>query len=103
MECLPHSWVRSVRAGRAATHPCAGRSQAAVEAFERIAVSQPPMCSPQTIQALLRAGLIEQTGERVLGRDALGPIRVATYEVPLPIHIQWCAWCDENVADEEVA
>lgn len=35
-----------------------------------------------------------------LGRDALGPIQVVVYEVPLPVHMQWCEWCAENVEEE---
>jgi hypothetical protein len=80
-------------------HPCAGRSAAQIETFEAIATSQKPPFRPSAIKALLRAGLIEQIGEKVLGRDALGPIKVPVYEVPLPVHYQWCQWCAENVEE----
>jgi hypothetical protein len=27
--------------------------------------------------------------------------RLPQWHVPIHIHIQWCAWCSENVADNE--
>ena len=76
-----------------ASHPCAGRSQTAVETFEAIAVGQRGPYHPKTIQALLKAGLIELTGYEVVGRDRFGVIKIPVYSVPLPLHFQWCAWC----------
>lgn len=85
-----------------AKHPCAGRSQRQVEIFEAIAVNLEPPFSPRSLRALLDAGLVEQVGVRVLGRDAFGAIKVPVYAVPLPVHYQWCQWCSENVGDEDV-
>ena len=81
-------------------HPCAGRSAVAVETFEAIAAGQTPPFRPKTIRALLDAGLIEQIGERTLGRYALGTIKAPVYDVPLGVHMQWCEWCAENCPDE---
>jgi hypothetical protein len=41
-------------------------------------------------QNLIASGLIVQCGERVFGT---GPsaIRVPEYEMPIPVHMQWCS------------
>lgn len=80
----------------AARHPCEGLSRAQREAFEAIAVNQPPAASQRTLDALLRRGLIVK-GEDQTQRDALGFYKIPTYYVPLPIHRAWCEWCSENV------
>ena len=82
-------------------HPCAGLSQAAKSAFERVAVGQSPLASPATIQRLLDRGLIELVGNRPLGRDAFGKVTIPIYGVPLSVYYQWCQWCYENVPDDE--
>lgn len=69
-------------------------------AFEAIASGALPHCSHVTISALLKAGLIEKIGNRTIGRDVFGMIRVPVYEVPLLVHAQWCQWCSENVSDD---
>jgi len=85
----------------AVKHPCAGLSKGVVEVFESIAVSQPHPHRPAAILTLLHAGLIVQIGERVL-RDRFGEVRIPVYEVPLPVHYQWCQWCSENVPDDDL-
>lgn len=79
-------------------HPCKGMTAAQRQAFERIAINQVPSCKPQTIKALLEAGLIEQ-GQGEIRRDALGPYTIPNYFVPIAIHAQWCRWCGERAAD----
>lgn len=55
-----------------------------------------PIISKATRDALLRQGLIEQCGTRLVG---IGPltVRVAEYQMPFPVHI---AWCTAVAADE---
>lgn len=60
------------------------------------ATNQPPAASPRTLAALERDGLIVKLGKRELGRDRFGPIAVPVYEVPLVLHMQWCAWAAEQ-------
>jgi hypothetical protein len=84
-------------------HPCARLGPIATGVFERIAVGQSPLASQRSIAMLLKRGLIEQVRVRRIGRDPLGAIEIPEYEVPLPIHMQWCKWCDENVTDAEIA
>lgn len=79
-------------------HPCKGRPRTQIDAFERIAINQPPVCSPTAIKALLDAGLIER-GVSTTGRDELGTYIIPKYHVPTWAHMQWCEWCSENVAD----
>ena len=82
-------------------HPCAGRSKAAVEVFEAIAINQHPPLRPKVINSLLKAGLIVKVGDTEL-RDRFGVMKIPVYEVPLPVHWQWCQWCSENVKDDEL-
>ena len=71
------------------------------EAFERIACSMEPACSGRTITALLDAGLILES-RRTIGRDALGPIQICEYSVPIPIHMEWCEWCLEQLDESAI-
>lgn len=78
-------------------------SPTSIMIFEALAVgAPPPRYSPKSIAALIKRGLIEQTGERTLGHDAFGLVKVPVYEVPIHAHMQWCAWCAENVSDKEI-
>lgn len=81
-----------------AEHPCKGLSKAHREAFERIAVNQAPGCTRPTIDALLKAGVIEH-GPKETRQDALGVYQIPSFVVPLLVHMQWCEWCSENVGD----
>ena len=44
----------------------------------------------KTIAALLEAGLIVDAGGEVR-RDALGSYLIQSYEMPIPVHMQWCS------------
>lgn len=79
-------------------HPCKGMTKAQREAFELIAVNQFPACKWPTIDALLAAGVIER-GPSETRKDAMGIYHIPSFFVPLPIHIQWCEWCSENVSE----
>lgn len=83
-------------------HPCHGLSAPARRAFERIAINQDPLAQPQTLAALMKRGLIVQTGTKLLGQDRFGRIAIPVYAVPLPVHAQWCQWCSDNITDEEI-
>lgn len=80
-------------------HPCKGMTKAQTDAFERIAINAPPGCAWPTIDALLKAGVIER-GEDDMRRDALGTYAIPNFFVPLPIHMQWCEWCSEQPGEE---
>lgn len=77
-------------------HPCKGRSAAQIDAFEAIAVNGAPSCKPATLAALESAGLIVRAGSSTVGKDAFGAVTVPAYVVPLPVHMQWCAWAAEQ-------
>jgi hypothetical protein len=76
-------------------HPCKGMTKAQIAAFERIAVNEPNGANHQTLVKLRERGLIDYETD-VVGRDALGPISVPRWFVPLPIHAQWCEWCSQE-------
>jgi hypothetical protein len=77
-------------------HPCAGMSKAEISAFEAFAINRLPRCSKKTIEELLARGVIA-TGEKKLDfHDGLPPSVVPDYYVPLPVHMQWCAWASER-------
>lgn len=75
-------------------HPCKGLTEAQQRAFENIAIGQSPGCKWPTIDALLKAGVIER-GPSETRRDAMGVYEIPSFVVPLPIHMQWCEWCSQ--------
>ncbi len=79
-------------------HPCKGMSPAQIRAFERIAVSQHPRATNATLKVLLAEGLIVRGTEKRQDRGVV--YEVPSFYVPLPIHAQGCAWCEENVEVE---
>lgn len=76
-------------------HPCKNLSPVQIAAFEQIAINQPPQCGWKSIDALLKAGVVER-GEDDTRRDAMGVYHIPNLYVPLHIHMQWCAWCSEQ-------
>lgn len=70
-------------------HP--GRTLAQRRVLDQIGCGNfsPPM-APTTRDALLAAGLIQQCGERLIGRG-WSAVRIAEYEMTIPTHMQWCA------------
>jgi len=71
-------------------------TKAQVAAFEQIAINQFPACRWSTIDALLKAGVVAK-GPPEVRRDAMGVYEIPSFYVPLPIHMQWCEWCSEQV------
>ncbi len=76
-------------------HPCKGMTKRQREAFEQIAISQPPQATHKTLVALRERGLIDYKNETI-GRDALGAITVPRWFVPLLVQMQWCEWASEQ-------
>lgn len=83
-------------------HPYHGLSKHAIEIFERIATGQKPHGYYRTMKALVGAGLIMEVGVMTIGRDAFGAIEEPIYDIPIPVHYQWCRWCDENVSEADI-
>lgn len=79
-------------------HPAAGCTPAQRHTFEALAIGFVSGHNRETIKSLLRRGLIEKVGERVIGAPPLR-VHVPVYEVPLPLHMAWCEWRAANVAD----
>lgn len=76
-------------------HPCKGMTKAQVAAFEQIAVNAVPQCTWGTLDALLKAGVVVR-GTPEVRRDVMGVYEIPNFYVPLPLHMQWCAWCSEQ-------
>lgn len=80
-------------------HP--GRTPAERRALDAIGCGDArPVMHSKVRQNLIAAGLIEQTGA-VVRRDALGAYEVPQYEMPIPVHMQWCSAV--AASDEEMA
>lgn len=80
-------------------HPCKGMTKAQIAAFEAIAVNAPPCCHPETIDALLKKGVIER-GDDVEKQDGFGKYSLPQYFVPVAIHMQWCEWCSQQIESD---
>ncbi len=76
-------------------HPCKDLTQAQRDAFEQIAINQPPRCGWKSIDALVKAGVVER-GEDDVRKDAMGMFRIPRFTIPLSVHMQWSAWCSEQ-------
>lgn len=81
-------------------HPAiaAGCTKAQVKAFELIAVGETAGHRPGVLTALGTKGLIDFVSRS--GKDALGSYTWREPFVPMSVHVQWAAWCAENVKDE---
>ena len=71
-----------------------------IAAFEQIAINQPPQCGWKSVDALMKAGVIDR-GEDDVRRDAMGIYRIPNYFVPWHVHMQWCEWCSEQPENQE--
>ncbi|MEM1344785.1 MAG: hypothetical protein AAGI34_09430 [Pseudomonadota bacterium] len=74
-------------------HPAPAGAQR--RAFEQIATgNSSPIMAKTTQDALLRKGLIVELSPLVL--PGVIPVTIRRFEVPVPIHMQWCEWCAER-------
>lgn len=70
-------------------HP--GKSPAQRAALDEIGCGNYlPRMSPATRKALLDRGLIEPCGEKIICQDRFGTVRLTEYQMPIPVHYQWC-------------
>ena len=70
-------------------HP--GRTAAQRRVLDEIGCGENcPRMADATRDALLREGLIVELGRKSLGRDRFGEITIPQYEMPIPVHMQWC-------------
>lgn len=82
-------------------HPCAGLSKRPHEVFEQIAIGNDLAGHhPRILETLVSSGLIERRAERVPGPFPGTAMTINRYDVPPPVHMAWCSWCNENVTDE---
>lgn len=64
--------------------------------FEQIAIGNDGGHNPATVTSLINKGFVIRLIDRPVGRDVLGIISVPQYDVPIPIHYEWCQWCADN-------
>lgn len=77
-------------------HPCAGRSKASRLVFEQIATGKAWGHNPRVTKALEKRGLLERTEQPEVGSGFCSGVYFSTFQVPTPVHIQWCQWCSEQ-------
>lgn len=53
-----------------------------------------PQPHPRTVQKLVDRGLVVPYTITQRG------LAVRAYTVPIAVHMAWCAWCDEHMADD---
>lgn len=59
------------------------------EVFEQIAIGNDKGVNATTAKKLIEKGLIEACYQLSIGRG----FRIIRYQVPIPIHMEWCEWC----------
>lgn len=65
-----------------------------LEVFEQIATGNDTGHPRITLDSLERRGYIESEFQQLRG---FPPVAVCKYSVPIPVHMQWCAWCAEKL------
>jgi hypothetical protein len=58
-------------------------------------------CNSRTLESLERKGLIGGIEDESPG--PLGVFRFRRWDMPMPVHIAFCAWCSEISEDDGVA
>lgn len=85
---------------RAPKHP--GRSVAQRRALDAIGCGNySPMMAKATRDALLRAGLVERLPDLIIGGSRIS-VNVEQFDMPIPVHMTWCAAVAHGVTDEEI-
>ena len=62
-----------------------------------------PSATRETLDRMVGLGLLTRLQDRVLGRDGFGTIAVPQYEMPLPVHYQWCSYWAEQPCEDDAA
>ncbi len=85
------------------TTPHPGKTKAQRDALDRIGCGDncPPM-SDRTRDRMLEEGLIRQLSDKLVGSDAFGPITIPQFEMPIPVHMQWCDAMSEQLTEEDL-
>lgn len=63
------------------------------QVFSQIATGNDRGHSPRTLKTLVDKGYISVIPVTLPGWP---PVMVNRYEVPIDLHIRWCAWCADN-------
>ncbi len=68
-------------------------TKAQEQVFEQIAINNDGGHNQRTLISLVKKGFIEPYQEEMIG------CTITRYMVPLPTHMEWCKWCDNNIKD----
>ena len=92
--------IRRFRKGDAITAECFSQLTAPQRhVLGMCAIQQDGGHSQRTLDKLVGFGMLE-IREVLLGYP---PMTIKRYDVPLYVHMLWCAWCSNNVTEEELA
>lgn len=81
------------------THPARTRTQRRI--LDNIGSGDySPSARRQTLDNMVQEGLIVRLADRVLGHDVFGPITIPQYEMPTPVHMQWCSYWASKTTEE---
>lgn len=64
------------------------------EVFEQIATGHDKGHPEQTLWSLAKRGYITRYPETLPGDP---PVTIMRCEVPIPVHIEWCQWCEKRL------
>ena len=59
-----------------------------------------PRGNAKTFAKLVELGLLVRLADKVLGRDGFGVIAIPQFEMPIPVHYQWCSYWADQPDDE---
>lgn len=77
-----------------ALHPAAHLGERAVEAMDRTlsCASNAAVGSKKVMALLLKHGLLQEAGERVILKDRFGTVTAMTYQAPPDVMERWTAY-----------
>ena len=81
------------------SHP--GKTAAQRRALDQIGCGNfSPVMAKATRDAMLRTGIIIHAGDKIIGKDIFGSIKIAEFAMPISVHMQWCAAMAQDYQDE---
>lgn len=70
---------------------------AASDVFGQISIGNDLFHPEKLIKILLKKGLIEKSLQPIMSEDNNSVLLfIPRYEIPIPVHIEWCVWCSKN-------
>jgi hypothetical protein len=73
-------------------------TKAQLRVFEQIATGSDTGHPQRTLDSLEARSYIQSEFQQLVG---FPPVAVRKYSVPIPVHIEWCQWCSEQLKGKE--